>query len=151
MPGIAGIISSKSAADCETRVQRMLATMRHENFYESGTHSVSTMKIYGGWTKFENSINPFFLNERQDIALIFSGECFLDSEVATGNRLIQLYEQSGQKFFEKLNGLFSGLLIDRRQNKVFLFNDRYGSQRIYFHESGGDFYFASEAKALLRI
>ena len=48
-------------------------------------------------------------------------------------------------------GLFSGLLIDRRQRKVFLFNDRYGMERIYWHENGDAFYFASEAKALLGV
>jgi asparagine synthase (glutamine-hydrolysing) len=151
MPGIVGIISSKPAADCETRVERMLATMRHEKFYKSGTHSVPAMKLYSGWVAFEKTTDGIFLNDTQDIALIFSGECFVDSEIASGEKLIQLYEQHRQKFFEKLNGLFSGLLVDRRRNKVFLFNDRYGSQRIYFHESNGNFYFASEAKALLRI
>jgi len=151
MPGIAGIISQKLAANCEARVQRMLAVMRHEISYKSGTHSVPTMKIYCGWVALENFGGQIYSNEQKDITLIFSGECFLDSEVATGEKLIQLYEQSGHKFFEKLNGLFSGLLIDRQHNKAFLFNDRYSSQRIYFHESDGDFYFASEAKALLRI
>jgi asparagine synthase (glutamine-hydrolysing) len=151
MPGIAGIISSKPAADCEARVQRMLGTMRHQQFYKSGTHAVPAMKIHCGWVAFENSITPLFFNEQRDIALVLSGECFLDSEIATGKKLIQLYGQCGQGFLEKLNGLFGGLLIDRRQNKAFLFNDRYGSQRVYFHESDGDFYFASEAKALLRI
>ena len=50
-----------------------------------------------------------------------------------------------------MNGLFSGLLIDKRQKKAVLFNDRYGIERIYYYEADGDFYFASEAKALLRI
>jgi len=38
-----------------------------------------------------------------------------------------------------------------RSYRAFLFNDRYGAERIYYHEAGGNFYFASEAKALLRI
>jgi asparagine synthase (glutamine-hydrolysing) len=57
----------------------------------------------------------------------------------------------GEQFFEKLNGLFSGLLIDQRQMKVFLFNDRYGSERIYWHQTNDATYFASEAKALLCV
>jgi asparagine synthase (glutamine-hydrolysing) len=151
MPGIVGIISQKPAVECEARVQRMLASMRHEIFYKPETLCVPAMNIYCGGIALENSADQIFSSEQKNITLIFSGECFLDSEVATGKQLVQLYEQFGQKFFEKLNGLFSGLLIDRRQNKAFLFNDRYSSQRIYFHESGGDFYFASEAKALLRV
>ena len=50
-----------------------------------------------------------------------------------------------------MNGLFSGLLVDQRRKKVFLFNDRYGMERIYWHETVEAFYFASEAKALLRV
>jgi asparagine synthase (glutamine-hydrolysing) len=50
-----------------------------------------------------------------------------------------------------LNGLFSGLLIDKRQKRAVLFNDRYGVERMHYYEAHGEFYFASEAKALLRI
>jgi len=151
MPGIAGIISQKPAHECEARVKAMITSMKHEVFYKSETCSVPQLGIFCGHVALDNSKSRIFSNEQKNITLIFSGECFLDSEVATGEKLVQLYEQFGQKFFEKLNGLFSGLLIDQRQNKAFLFNDRYSSQRIYFHESDGDFYFASEAKALLRI
>ena len=34
---------------------------------------------------------------------------------------------------------------------MFLFNDRYGLQRIYYHEHSTGFYFSSEAKALLKV
>ena len=68
-----------------------------------------------------------------------------------GDWLVHFYEEHGEKFFAELNGLFSGLLIDRRRRKVFLFNDRYGMERIYWHETPDAFYFASEAKALLRV
>ena len=68
-----------------------------------------------------------------------------------GSWLVHLYEEEGDRFFEKLNGLFSGLLIDKRQAKAFLFNDRYGVERIYWHETKDAIFFASEAKALLRI
>ncbi|HEY4951980.1 MAG TPA: asparagine synthase-related protein [Verrucomicrobiae bacterium] len=166
MPGIAGIISQRPAAECQALVKAMVAAMAYESFYRSGTHFIPELGIYGGWVASENSFaaNQIFLNEQQDIALIFSGEIFLDAETGAGLKqkghrldvhkaswLVHLYEEEGQKFFEKLNGLFSGLLIDRRHGKAFLFNDRYGFQRIYFHEGRDAIYFASEAKALLRV
>ena len=96
--------------------------------------------------------------------LLLSGECFVDYETradlrqkghelaeAAGSWLVHLYEEEGDCFFEKLNGLFSGLLIDKRQGKAFLFNDRYGVERVYWHEAKDTTYFASEAKALLRV
>src|SRR4029077_5634485 len=55
------------------------------------------------------------------------------------------------EFLEKLNGWVSGVLVDFREQKLVLFNDRYGVNRIHYHEDASGFYFASEAKALLRI
>ena len=65
--------------------------------------------------------------------------------------LVHLYEEMGSGFFEKLNGWFSGVLLDLRDQKFILFNDRYGINRLYYHENAGGFYFSSEAKALLKI
>jgi asparagine synthase (glutamine-hydrolysing) len=57
----------------------------------------------------------------------------------------------GSRFLEKINGWFSGVLVDLRNERILLFNDRYGLGRIYWHENERGFYFASEARALLRI
>jgi asparagine synthase (glutamine-hydrolysing) len=65
--------------------------------------------------------------------------------------LVHLYEEVGCAFLEKLNGWFSGVLVDLREQKLVLFNDRYGVNRIYYHEDAHGFYFASEAKSLLKI
>jgi len=140
--------------------------MEYESFYDSGIYSVSEMGLYAGWVGREKSFaasQPFF-NERKDIALLFSGECFVDPEMrielrqkghqfgqAVGSWLVHFYEEEGDRFFERLNGLFSGLLVDKQQSKAFLFNDRYGMERIYWHETEDALFFASEAKALLRV
>ena len=54
-------------------------------------------------------------------------------------------------FPKDLNGRFHGLLADRKNGKVMLFNDRFGLQRIYYHEAKDAFYFAAEAKAILKV
>src|ERR1700720_350674 len=166
MPGIVGIVSDKPAEECERLVNAMIACTKHEPFYTSGSYPVSKMGLYAGWVAHQSSFaaDQVFFNEQKDIALIFSGECFPESEAQSaferrgdtlltdqGNWLVHLYEQDGDRFFEKLNGLFSGLLIDKRQGKAFLFNDRFGVERIYWHKANDAFYFASESKALLRI
>jgi asparagine synthase (glutamine-hydrolysing) len=166
MPGIVGIISRKPAAENERIVQTMAATMRHERFYLTGIFAAPELGVCTGWIAHENSFaaRQAYQNEQKTIALAFSGECFVPAETKSrrkqdghtfsetgGECLLHLYEERGETFFEELNGLFSGLLIDRRQKKVFLFNDRYGMERIYWHETPDAFYFASEAKALLRI
>jgi asparagine synthase (glutamine-hydrolysing) len=166
MPGIAGIISRDRSDKCQSLLRSMIGCMVHENFYVSGSYSAAEMGVYGGWVALAGSFasNQVFSNERKDIALLFSGECFLDHEAGTqfeqtevsalekkGSGLIDLYEKEGDRFFEKLDGLFSGLLIDKRKQKAYLFNDRYGIERIYACETGEGLYFASEAKALLRV
>src|SRR6266550_6351242 len=166
MPGIVGIISQRPSEECQRLVRSMVASMEHERFYTSGSYFAPEMGIYGGWVAHENTFaaGQVFFNEQQDIALVFAGECFVDLETradlkqkghrfegANGDWLVHLYEEEGEQWFGKLNGLFSGLLIDRRQRRAFLFNDRYGVERIYWHETNSEYYFASEAKALLCI
>jgi len=164
MPSIVGIISQKPPEECRRLVKAMVASMQHERFYVSGTCFVPEMGVHAGWIAHENSFaaGQVFWNEQRDVALVLSGECFLDSQTGVELRqkghqigtneaswLVHLYEEQGDRFFEKLNGLFSGLLIDKRQHKAFLFNDRYGVERIYFHQTKDAMYFAGEAKALL--
>jgi asparagine synthase (glutamine-hydrolysing) len=166
MPGITGIISRKPAAENARVVETMVSAMRHESFYVTGTISEADLGVAAGWLAHKNSFasGQIYRNEQKDLALIFSGECFIGAETRDflrkqghvfsetgGDCLVHLYEEHGEKFFEKLNGLFSGLLIDRRRRKFILFNDRYGLERLYWHETADAFYFASEAKALLRV
>src|SRR5438477_1711816 len=166
MPGIAGIISKRPNEESQHLLRSMITSMEHERFYRSGSYFAPEMGIYAGWVAHENSFaaGQVFFNEQQDIALIFSGDCFGDVGIqadlkqkghrfgrSDGDWLVHLYEEEGEGFFERLNGLFGGLLIDKRVKNAFLFNDRYGVERVYWHEADGEFYFASEAKALLRI
>jgi asparagine synthase (glutamine-hydrolysing) len=166
MPGIAGIISRRPPDACQRQVQAMVDSMLHEAFYASGNCFVPEMGIYASWIAHENSFadGQPVVNDKGDILLVFAGECFLDEDArrdlaASGSALdsgkagwiVALYEKLGDKFWSRLNGLFSGLLVDRRRRKAFLFNDRYGMERIYWTETPDAFYFASEAKALLRV
>src|SRR5215212_4894542 len=163
MPGICGIISSRPAADCERAAAAMVGSIEYEPFYRSGMYFAPKLGVYAGWTAHENSFGAAqaCFNEHHDVTVLLSGECFVDPETPSGvrgkghkletNDLVHLYEEEGERFIEKLNGLFSGLLIDKTQQKAFLFNDRYGAERIYWHQTSDEIYFASEAKALLSI
>jgi asparagine synthase (glutamine-hydrolysing) len=166
MPGIVGIISKRPSGECQARVKSMIACMKHVSSYASGTHFAPDMGIYGGWTALDESFSGgrVLFNESKDISLIFSGESFADVSTrnellkkghrlsgVSGDELVHLYEEQGELFFENINGLFSGLLIDRRQMCAFLFNDRYGFDRIYLAEMDDALYFASEAKAILQV
>jgi len=108
-------------------------------------------------------VAPFW-NERQDVGIWLHGELFPDPveinelracghklEPGDSSYLPHLYEEAGPLFFERLNGRFSGVLADLRNETITVFNDRFGLGRIYFVENESGFYFSSAAKSLLRI
>lgn len=166
MPGIAGIIGIGSAEEQRAQLHSMTHVMLHEPFYRSGNYGNLALGVNVGWVCHPQSFSDCLpvWNETKDICLFFSGEDFtaqyeierLQSkahacDAQNANYLVHLYEEFGIDFFQKLNGWFSGLILDLRIKKVFLFNDRYGLQRIYYHEHPSGFYFSSEAKSLLKI
>ncbi len=165
MPGIVGIISRTPSAEHSALVNSMVKCLKHEPFYTEGTYVNAELGLCSGWACHKGAFDdclPIW-NERKDVCLLFSGEDFPDQADVDALRrshefglddasyLVHLYETKGCEFLEKLNGWFSGVLLDLREQKLVLFNDRYGANRIYYHEDARGFYFASEAKALLKI
>ncbi len=127
--------------------------MRHESFYVAGKYSDDRLNIQLSWALHPNSFSDCVpvTDDRRDLVLVFYGEDFSGSAKPDARSLIRLYEQLGESFLGRLNGWFSGVLLDFRHRKALLFNDRYGMQRLYYHDSDEAFYFASEAKALLQL
>src|SRR5436190_3166412 len=166
MPGIVGIISQRPSEQYDALVKSMVNCLMHEPFYTNGTLGNEELGLWSGWACHKGAFGdclPIW-NEKKDICLLFSGEDFTDQTDigALGTRghdlgsddagyLVHLYEEMGCEFLEKLNGWFSGVLLDLREQKVVLFNDRYGVNRIFYHEDASGFYFSSEAKDLLKI
>src|SRR5438105_924784 len=166
MPGIVGIVSQRPSEQYYSLVKSMVKCLIHEPFYTDGTYINEKLGLWSGWACHEETFGhrlPIW-NEKKDICLLFSGEDFagqadIDALRIRGHEfgsddasyLVHLYEEMGYEFLEKLNGWFSGVLLDLREQKFILFNDRYGVNRIYYHEDARGFYFSSEAKALLKI
>jgi asparagine synthase (glutamine-hydrolysing) len=165
MPGIVGLITKRSSEWAEAQLKLMVETVRHERFYATGVWSDRSLGLYVGWTARENSFSDGMplRNEKDDVVLIFSGEEYPEPgtarhlkerghgcEESGPSYLVHLYEEDPQ-FFKNLNGRFQGLLADRARGIAILFNDRFGLQRIYFHEAEDAFYFSAEAKAILAV
>ncbi len=136
--------------------------MMHEDFYSSGTYSNADLGVICGFVSGEAGSPPSFTWNESGVGCFVSGEAFIssaDSEWlrSRGHRctndvasaLVYLYQELETAALEKLNGRFSGILVDAPRHRVVLFNDRYGSNRIYIHERGGQLFFGSEAKSLL--
>ncbi len=149
----------------ELQLLRMSETLRHESFYVSGTWMDESLGVYVGWIARRGSFaDPMPLhNERGDVTLVFSGEEFPEPGRVKALRerghavtqggpsyLVHRYEEEAD-FPKGLNGRFHGLAADRGRGTVMFFNDRFGLQRIYYHEAKDAFYFAAEAKAILKV
>jgi len=165
MPGLVGIITKRPKAWAEETVCNMLKTMLHEPFYSSGVWSDPSLGVYVGWVATQGSFAEQMplRNERDNVTLLFSGEEFPDPDLRQTLRsrghdvpcggpsyLVHRYEEEGD-FPKQLNGRFHGVVGDRSSGAVLLFNDRYGLQRLYCHEGQDAFYFAAEAKAILKV
>jgi asparagine synthase (glutamine-hydrolysing) len=158
MPGIVGLITKKSSECAKEELCQMVRAIRHESFYTTGTWVDESLGIYVGWSAVKNSFSDGMplSNEKKDVVLVFSGEDFSRSAAAPqieggpSSYLVRLYEEN-PSFPAGLDGLFHGLLVDRARGTVTLFNDRYAMHRVYYHESKDTFYFAVEAKAILKV
>ena len=166
MPGIAGIISSGLNPGNRAELDSMIRCLLHKDFYKSGTFISEEAGLAIGWITYPGSFSDCLpvWNEDKNVCLIFTGEDYqdrsgLDRLRTEGHQfspqnasyLVHQYEDLGCKFLERINGWFSGLIVDLRKERAFLFNDRYGVGRICYHEYDGRFYFSSEAKSLLKV
>jgi len=166
MPGITGIIGNTPKEKNEKDLQGMVDSMLYESFYNSGTYTNDKLCVFAGWVCHQGSFSDCMpvWNEKKNLVLIFFGENFTDLELfdqlkakhhrfdnSNASYLIHLYEEKGIDFLQDLNGCFCGVLVDIQAGKTFLFNDRYGMQRIFYYAGKDAFYFSSEAKALLKV
>jgi asparagine synthase (glutamine-hydrolysing) len=165
MPGIVGLLTKMPREWAEPQLRRMVEALRHESFYGTGTWIDEAMGVYVGWAIPKNSFSDGMplRNETGDVCLVLSGEEYSDPGVASGLKerghalgaepasyLVHLYEEASS-FPASLNGRFQGLVTDRNRGTTTLFNDRYGMNRVYYHEAKEGFYFAAEAKAILAV
>ena len=165
MPGIVGLITNRPRAVAESELHAMVESLRHEPFYTSGTWIDAEQGVYVGWVARRGSFADAMplRNESGDITMVFSGEEFPEPGTVAGLRarghqveprgpsyLVHRSEDEAD-FPKGLNGRFHGLLANRASGTATLFNDRFGLQRLYYHEAKDTFYFAAEAKAILKV
>jgi len=63
--------------------------------------------------------------------------------------IVHLYEQYGNDFVHKMNGMFSIALWDSGKNKLLLIRDRMGVKPLFYTIANGHLIFGSEIKAIL--
>jgi asparagine synthase (glutamine-hydrolysing) len=151
LPSIAGIFGLGGAAENQSLLSRMVEQTLRGDPSSLCTYANQELGIFFAARSGQGSQSRNFVwNKPRTIGCLISGDVFIGSSDAQV-QLIDLYEKLGLQAFERINGWFSGLLVDLQHRHAILFNDRYGFGRIYIHECAGSVIFSSEAKSLLAV
>lgn len=166
MSGIVVIISRETPDACRNRLTCMLASLKVESACSAGTCFAEKVGVYVGWKGHKDAFDDCLPIRTEDgnCTLLLAGEVYPEPEEIASLRkgghdvsgldaryLIHQYEAQGIEFVRNLNGRFSGVLVDERTGRCFLFNDRYGMKRLFVHEAKDSICIASQAKAILAI
>ncbi|MGH8309813.1 MAG: asparagine synthase (glutamine-hydrolyzing), partial [Steroidobacteraceae bacterium] len=168
MCGIVGLTfaAGERAASVET-ARRMAASIVHRGPDDEGVYCgesvvlgmrrLSIIDLAGG--------HQPIANEDETVWVVCNGEIYNFRELRAelqraGHRfrtgsdvevLVHLYEEHGDRFLDKVSGMFAVALWDVRRRQLTLARDRLGIKPLYYTESQGRFAFASEVKALLTV
>jgi asparagine synthase (glutamine-hydrolysing) len=164
MCGITGFLDTEGALS-ETDLRRMNATLRRRGpdgegyFFEKGIglamRRLAIIDIAGGWQPVHN--------EDRSVTVVFNGEIYnyrqLREELKESGHsfrtqsdtevIAHLYEEYGDRFTTKLEGMFAIALWDSRKQRLVLARDRLGIKPLYIAKLGSGIVFGSELKALL--
>src|SRR5438477_7691141 len=165
MCGICGIASSRGLADPE-RLGAMSATLLHRGPDSSGELLDGPIGLAArrlSIIDLETGDQPI-ANEDGTVHVVQNGEIYnyrdprAELERA-GHRfrshgdtevLVHLYEEVGDRFAERLRGMFAVAVWDARRARLVLARDRFGIKPLYYRPEGGGLTFASELRALPR-
>jgi asparagine synthase (glutamine-hydrolysing) len=166
MCGIAGIATVSPSEALRPAAERMAAAMRHRGPDSQG------VQVFPSCLLVNARLSIIDLSDRARMPMssadgqtwiTYNGETYNAAElreelVARGHRfqttsdtevVLQLYQEYGERFVEKLRGMFAFAIWDAREAKLVLGRDRLGIKPLYVCESGGQLAFASELKTLL--
>lgn len=167
MCGIYGILHLDGSPADPGMVAAMGAVTRHRGPDDEGWHRdgscvigmrrLSIIDLAGGHQPFESEDGKLWLVCNGEVynfrelrrELEAAGHAFRsasDCEV-----ILHAYEEWGDAFVHRLNGMYNFALWDGRRRRLLLGRDRIGVKPLYWRLDGQRFAFATEAKALLDL
>jgi asparagine synthase (glutamine-hydrolysing) len=164
--GIAGIATTHPGESLRPAAERMAASMKHRGPDSQGVQKFSSCLLVNARLSIidlsERGRMPMSSPDGQT-CITYNGEtynaCELRGELELRGHsfrtttdtevVLHLYLEFGERFVEKLRGMFAFAIWDAREGKLVLGRDRLGIKPLYLYPSGGQLVFASELKALL--
>jgi asparagine synthase (glutamine-hydrolysing) len=163
--GICGIASTNGSAVTD-RVAAMSGTLVHrgpDSFGEFSDGDVALAARRLSIIDLETGDQPI-ANEDGTVHVVQNGEIYNYRELRrdlerAGHRfrthgdtevLLHLYEEHGDRFAERLRGMFAVAIWDVRRRRLVLARDRFGIKPLYYRAVDRELSFASELRALPR-
>lgn len=147
-------------------LERMSRTVVHRGPDEKGVYADGKMN-FGirrlSIIDIETGQQPIH-NEEKSVWTVFNGEIYNAGEIRIdlerkGHRfythhadtevIVHLYEEYGESFADRMNGMFAFALWDKDREKLLLVRDRMGVKPLFFTLRDGILIFSSEIKAIL--
>ena len=165
MCGICGMLNTNGKPADLTLLKDMMGLMRHRGPDDEGIYKYKNMGM--GIRRLSvidlSTGHQPISNEDESIWVMQNGEIYNYQEVRYETEskghvyktksdtevIVHLYEEYGEEFVDKLNGMFSIALWDERQEKLILVRDRFGIKPLFYFFDGHKLLFSSEIKAIL--
>ncbi len=168
MCGIAAIVRAEGAPVREEQLLAMMRAMKHRGPDDQGVHLEGGLGL--GFVRLkiidlsENGHQPMHSADGRYV-IIFNGEIFNYIELrqelivkghtfrtATDTEvLLAAYMEWGEGMLDRLNGMWSFIILDRQQRSLFCARDRYGIKPFYYCVDGDRIIMASEPPAILSV
>ncbi len=168
MCGIAGFVVAAGEFFCREELEKMIGALHHRGPDSCGVD----MRDGVGFAHTRLAIldlspaghQPMWSKDPKDhgVCIVFNGEIYNFQELkqelegkghtfrgtSDTEIILALYEEEGERVFEKLEGMFAIGLYDFKRKKLLLARDRMGKKPLYWCVMDGTLLFASELKAL---
>jgi len=163
MCGIAGFVGSGDFGI----LKRMTDAVRHRGPDAEGLWNDETARVFLGHRRLSivdltGGAQPMWTPDGQ-FGVVFNGEiynhaelraelqtlgCLFQTDHSDTEVLLHGYAAWGDKFVEKLNGMWAFVIYDRQRRRLFASRDRFAKKPLYYFHEGDTFGFASELPAL---
>jgi asparagine synthase (glutamine-hydrolysing) len=161
MPGLVGFISDSTVE--QPLLAQMVDSITHEPWYKVDRYvnpPFHVARVHLGI--FNPEPQPVF-NEDRTLCLFMDGKVYgydEDKKRLEGEHhfsadsdpefCLHLYEELGAESFKRLNGNFVLVILDLKEKKAIIANDRNTLRPLYYAEHNGALLFGPEAKAILQ-
>ena len=163
MCGFVGIINKDGSGVSPEILEKMADAIHHRGPDEEGIFINDNCGFY------HKRLSIIDLNTGQqpmtfgNYTIVFNGEIYNYIELREELRLkghefvttsdteviLHLYQEYGESFVNRLNGMFAFLIHDQTKNHIYAARDHFGIKPFYYAIVDSTFYFASEIKAIL--